>query len=207
MNFRQLVSFFLAILLGLSSVDAYIPKHLGGEGTQEQKSALQVEIAILLREDGTPRCRIGKNPSEYLTAEKLDEFYRQGLDIDSAGLDTLRECDKGDEIYAISVLGSEKISLGMTAPPVVIETLSLAWTTGKVALPVLGIGFFSSCFSTELITAIGDYRRSTFTGVLAGIFTGSVVLVGGFIGGFIWSGALINGVTQAGALKALSIGI
>ena len=72
-----------------------------------------MESAILLREDGTPRCRIGANPSEYLTAEKLDEFYREAPGIDFADLDALRECDKGDEIYAISVLGNEEINLGM----------------------------------------------------------------------------------------------
>ena len=76
MTFRQLISFFSATLLGLSLVSAYIPEQLGGEG-------VQVETAILLREDGTPRCRIGMNPSEYLTAEKLDQFYRQGLEIDA----------------------------------------------------------------------------------------------------------------------------
>ena len=115
MNFRQLISFSLAILLGLTSASAYIPEHLGGEGTPEQKSVLQVETAVLFGEDGTPRCLVGKRPSEYLTAEKLDEFYRQG-EIDSVALDTLRECGEGD-VYATSVLGSEEISLGMVAFP------------------------------------------------------------------------------------------
>ena len=100
MTLRQLFSFSSAILLGLSSV-----------GVQAQKPALQMESAILLREDGTPRCRIGANPSEYLTAEKLGEFYRQAPGIDSVGLDALRECDKGDELYAISVLGSEDVHM------------------------------------------------------------------------------------------------
>ena len=99
-TFRQLISFFSAILLGLSSLSA-----------REQKSTLQAESAILLREDGTPRCRIGANPSEYLTAEKLGGFYKQGPGINFAGLDALRECDKGDELYAISVLGSEDVHM------------------------------------------------------------------------------------------------
>ena len=58
-----------------------------------------------------PRCRIGANPSEYLTAEKLDGFYQQAPGIDFAGHDTLRECDKGDELYAISILRSEDVHM------------------------------------------------------------------------------------------------
>ena len=147
MYFRQLTSFLSAIFLGLSPVGAYIPEHLGGEGTQTQKTALQVESAILLREDGTPHCWIGENPSESLTAEKLDEFHRQGLDIDSAGLDALRECDKGDEPYAISVLGNEEISAGMAMPPTrVIGGLTISQVIVASSVVGFGIGSFLSSF-------------------------------------------------------------
>ena len=148
MNFRQLTSFLSATLLGLSSAGAYIPEHLGGEGTQTQKSALQVESAILLREDGTPRCWIGENPSGYLTDEKLDEFYRQGLDIDSAGLNALRECDKSDELYAISTLGSEEISYGAVTPSNV-----------KMLLSVAAIGVAGGCLITGIANSADQSNK------------------------------------------------
>ena len=119
MNFRQLISFLSAIFLVLTSVGA--------------QTGVQAESAILLREDGTPRCRIGKNPSEYLTAEKLDKFYRQGLDINSAGLDALRECDQGDELYAISVLESEEIH--MSGVPSLVKWVMTA-LTGVLAFSI-----------------------------------------------------------------------
>ena len=157
MYFRQLISFLLAILLGLSSAGAYIPEHLREQGTQAQKSVLQVESAILLREDGTPRCRIGVNPSEYLTAEKLDEFYRQGLDIG-----TLRECDQSDELYAISVLGNEEISMGMVAPPGG-KGASAIWKVGKAIVLAFSLGGLIGC---SLLLAEGHGKETFFLGLV-----------------------------------------
>ena len=81
---------------------------------------MQVETAILLSRDGTPRCRIGKKPSKYLTAENLGERYRQDSEIDFADLDALRECDESDESYASLFAvdsGTEEIVLGIVLPP------------------------------------------------------------------------------------------
>ena len=55
----------------------------------------QIEAAILLNEDGTHRCRIGQAPE----------------------LDSLRECDESDELYARTILDAEDISLGIALSP------------------------------------------------------------------------------------------
>ena len=86
--------------MGLTSVGAYVPEHLEGQDIPVQEPFLQVESIVLLNEDGTPRCLIGQRPSEYL-----------------ATLETLRECDQGDELHALTILGDEEISLGMAVPP------------------------------------------------------------------------------------------
>ena len=85
---RQLISFFLATVLGLTSAHAYLPN-------AEQTESTQIQAAILLNEDGTPRCRIGAAPE----------------------LEDLRECDEGDELYARMILGNEEINLGAALPP------------------------------------------------------------------------------------------
>ena len=85
---RQLISIFLATALGLASTHAYLPN-------AEQTEPAHIQAAILLGEDGTPRCRIGDAPE----------------------LDDLRECDEGDELYARMILGDEEISLGAAFPP------------------------------------------------------------------------------------------
>ena len=188
MNFRQLISFSLAILLGLTSANAYIPKNLGGEGTPGEKTALQVETAVLLREDGTPRCFIGKRPSEYLTAEKLDEFYRQG-EIGPAALDTLRECDDGDELYAISVLGNEEISLGMAVPPVGKVWLVSGVIGGATGCVLMVFDKWLSSKDLGLAMRMGQVLI-TFAGGTGGILVSPLIvseavipvaMVGGFI--------------------------
>ena len=178
-NFRQLISFLSAIFLGLSSA-----------GVQAQKSTLQMESAILLREDGTPRCRIGKNPSEYLTAEKLD---------DSAGLDALRECDRGDELYAISVFGSEEISLGVVVPPVAkvwLISTAIGGTTG-CALTVFNKWLSSkdvgdaTTLGQALITFAGGFGGTVISPMLlsAAIIPENMggVIIGGVAGGLVLS--------------------
>ena len=132
MNLRQLISLLSIIFLGLASVNAYIPQHLGGKGTQVQKSNLEMEGAILLREDGTPHCRIGKLLSEDL-----------GIGLDN--LDALEECDEGDELYARTILESEEKNLGMAAPPQFVKGAEFVWEAGRLAVPMLAIGFLSSC--------------------------------------------------------------
>ncbi len=117
MNIRQVISFSLATLLGLTSAGAYVPEHLGGEGLPAQASALQVEAAILLDEGGTPRCRIGEWPSEHLTPKQLGEFYGEGSQLGPAALDQLRECDENDELYAQIALNPEEIQIaGIPSP-------------------------------------------------------------------------------------------
>ena len=97
MQLRQFLSSSLAILLGFTSANAYVP-----HTPQLRESVLQAEIAILLNEDGTPRCRMGENPSEYFTTEEFD---------------ALRECDEDDKLYVRAGLETEEISLGMAGSP------------------------------------------------------------------------------------------
>ena len=121
MNLRQLISFFSAILMSLASANATVPSPLGKKD-MAQDSALQVETAILLDEDGTPRCRMGKNPGESLAA-----------------LETLRECNESDELYTRLILESEEISLGTVAPPsgpvgkVMLVTITSSFALGGIA--------------------------------------------------------------------------
>ena len=161
-NFRQLISFFSAILLGLSSVSATIPEHLGGKGTQ-------VEGVVLLSEDGTPRCRVGKLPSEDL-----------GIGLDN--LDALEECDESDELYTRTILESEEINLGMAAPPWFIKGAESVWETGRLTAPVLAIpiGFFAGCLPALLFRVLPYEVTTKRFGVIvmaAAIVVGSIGLI------------------------------
>ena len=173
MNLRQLISFLSIIFLGLASVGAYIPEHLGGKGTRVQKSNLQMEGAILLRENGTPHCRIGKLPSENL-----------GIGLEN--LDALEECDEGDELYARTILESEEISLGMAAPPGFIKGAEFVWEAGRLAVPMLAIGFLSSCLAVKVDNLLSidlsdrNLPASQFFGAM--IIAGTIT-VGGIFGG------------------------
>ena len=173
MNLRQLISFLSIIFLGLASVSAYIPEHLGGKDPRVQKSNLEMEGAILLREDGTPHCRIGKLPSE-------------DLNIGVDNLDALEECDEGDELYARTILESEEINLGMAAPPGFIKGAEFVWEAGRLAVPMLAIGFLSSCLSTKVDNLLSidlsdrNLPASQFFGAM--IIAGTIT-VGGIFGG------------------------
>ena len=90
---RVLLSFLLANLMILTSATAYVPEHL-------QETPVEVETAILLSEDGVPRCWIGKSPGE-----------------DLSDFDALEECDEDDELYTRTILGTEEIQLGMALIP------------------------------------------------------------------------------------------
>ena len=183
------------MVLGLTSAAAYVPEHLGGEGTPVQESAPQVETAVLLGEDGTPRCFIGKHPSESLVAENFD----------FTTLDALEECDQSDELYTRTVLGNEEISLGMAAPPAFIKGAEFAWEAGKVALPVFGIGLLSSCLPVGIARWIDLDKWSPFTHALGVLFVGVGSLFGGLIGGV----AFVSTLTQAEAvyLASAAVGI
>ena len=106
MKLCPFISLSLPMLLGLISANAH------GSG----QPPLQVEIAILLNENDTPRCRIG-----------------QYNDVLPAELDTLRECNQSDELYARMVYDTEETSLGMTASPgrMVITTLASVGIMGS----------------------------------------------------------------------------
>ena len=99
---RRLISCFLAFALGLASADT-----CGAE-----QSPVEAPAAILLGEDGTPRCRIGQ----------------------ASELDALRECDEGD------ILEGEQIGLGMAAPPMgaIAKTLLASAVIGGATGCVLG---------------------------------------------------------------------
>ena len=107
---RQFLSLSLGLLLSLASANAYVSKQLPE----------QIEAAILLNEDGTPRCRIGSAPE----------------------LDTLRECDEDDELYARTILDAEDINLAMAVDP---------GKMGEVAGRLLGSGIGATLITCTLI--------------------------------------------------------
>ena len=182
---------------------AYIPEHLGGEDTRAKKPALQVESAILLSEDGTPRCRIGKNPSEYLSAEKLDEFRQSGLEIGAGDLDALQECDESDELYARMILGTEEISLGMAAPPGFIKGAEFVWEAGRVAAPVLAIGFFTGCLPVKMDDLFSVDMSVVSAKGYGIVLMGLVIWAGGIAG----SAAIISKIVSDSAIMGWALGI
>ena len=184
MNLRQLISFFSAILLGLSSVSATIPEHLGGKGTQ-------VEGVVLLSEDGTPRCRIGKLPSEDL-----------GIGLDN--LDALEECDESDELYAHTILESEEINLGMAAPPGFIKGAEFVWEAGRLAIPMLAIGFLAGCLPTLLPRITGvEINKNENDAKEAG----TKIMIFAIATGGILGSAIFIKATAVNELMAIVLGI
>ena len=108
---RSFLAFSLTVLLGLASANAYV--------AEQPQLPEQIEAAILLNEDGTPRCRVGSAPE----------------------LDTLRECDEDDELYA------EEISLGAAVP------------SGKMIVVILaqaGIMGVSGCILRNWVEMAGQ---------------------------------------------------
>ena len=174
MILRQLISFFLAMLMALTSANAYVSQRLGGKNTLGQESVLQAENVILLNENGTPRCFVGERPGEYLMAEQLD-------------VDTLRECDEDDELYARIIFGAEEISLGVAPAPTAALGKALAISTA--------LGFGTSCGIISLA-----YWLFPNTHVSNGIveFGFTVVFLAGGISGGLLLPAMITGKMAAG---------
>ena len=114
---KNSLSVLVLLAFSLTQVRAHVSANLGGEGMRTQESrALQVQSAVLLEEDGTPRCLIGADPGKYLTAEQLEDFYATNSSINPDTFDSLRECDEGDELNSIArLLGNEDISFGIKA--------------------------------------------------------------------------------------------
>ncbi len=103
MNLRQVILFFLAIVVGLEA----------------KASELQVQTAILLDEGGVPRCRVS-------------EFSRGDAEIGPTVFDDLRECDERDELYARLALETEEISYGVVFSPMG-KALLAGFVVGGVA--------------------------------------------------------------------------
>ena len=112
---RQFLHFSLAMLLSLASANAYT--------LEQPQLPEQIEAAILLNEDGTPRCRIG-------SAAELD-----------ASLDSLRECDERDELYARTIFDTEEISLGIAAP-LPLKISAVLFNIGTMGLSGCLVGSF-----------------------------------------------------------------
>ncbi len=112
---RQFLCFSLAMLLSLASANAYT--------LEQPQLPEQIEAAILLNEDGTPRCRIG-------SAAELD-----------ASLDSLRECDERDELYARTIFGDEDINFAMAVGPEKI---------GEMVGVMIGTGIIATVFTCAL---------------------------------------------------------
>ncbi len=155
----------------LTSASAYVPKRLGGDGlpATESPSSLRVETAILMDENGTPRCRIGKHPSEYLTAEQLGEFYREEAAV--ATLDALEECDQSDELYARVALQAEEMNLaGAAAPTSLVGGLALSW------LANLTLGVVGGCVSFKLLEKIDDQSQKAAVWSQVGVWSVSGIM-------------------------------
>ena len=136
---RQLIAFSLASFLSFASVNAYVLPD-------------QVEAAILLSEDGTPRCRIG-DPGESFAA--------------------LRECDQSDELTGLLESG-EEISYGSVSPALIGKTL-LANVAIGAATSCLVIAVGKATFdSKDEIRGLGSILMMSTTAV-GGI--GSMIMV------------------------------
>ncbi len=113
---KNSLSFLVLPAFIFTQIHAYVPAHLGGE------SASQVQSAVLLNEDGTPRCRIGDLSEPFI-----------------ADLDALRECDQSDELHTLAALGGEEISYGTAVPPavkVLFISAGVGAVIGKVLVPL-----------------------------------------------------------------------
>ena len=146
---KNSLSFLVLPAFIFTQIHAYVPAHLGGEGAQTSESALQVQSAVLLNEDGTPRCRIGDLGEPFI-----------------ADLDALRECDKNDELHTLAALGDEEISYGTAVPPAV-----------KVLFISAGVGAAIGCLGSSwaVIMSIGKEEESNFS---MGVFAISSVVAG-----------------------------
>ena len=164
---RQFLCFSLAMLLSLASANAYT--------LEQPQLPEQIKAAILLNEDGTPRCRIGS----------------------AAELDTLRECDERDELYARTIFDTEEISLGAAAPA--------SFGTGmKVILVSASVAFAASCAVVGLNDWMDmDPSRTSPLKFIGGIL---ILLTVGIGGGFVLPGAIaIKIATGAGVLETTGI--
>ena len=172
MVLRQLIAFFLATLMAFTSANAYVAEHLREESTPAQESLLQMQSAVLLNENGTPRCFIGQWPNEYFNAEKLGELNSH---IDLNTFNDLGECDENDEFYARSILTAEEISYGVVMPPVP--------DTGRAIIAGVTLGGMGGC----LFRALNPLWDS-FGGIVISIplmmaaFFGAPFVVGSFLG-------------------------
>ncbi len=143
---RQFLCFSLAMILSFTSTNAYT--------LEQPQLPEQIEAAILLNEDGTPRCRIGS----------------------AAELDTLRECDERDELYARTIFDTEEISLGAAAP-------ASFYTGMKVILVSASVAIATSC----IVVGLNDWidmnpSRTSFLKFLGGnLILATVGIVGGFV--------------------------
>ena len=116
MNIRLLLVSLAALLTGLISTGAMYPEYPEDESLP--RHGLSVESAILIDAQGVARCRIGKHPGEYLTAEELGEFYAEASRFAPIP-DELRECNENDEAYARLALDVEERADAALLPPAV----------------------------------------------------------------------------------------
>ena len=137
---RQFLSLSLAMFLGLTSTNAYLP--------EQPQLPEQIEAAILLNEDGTPRCRVGQTPE----------------------LEDLRECDESDELY------TEEISLGMAAPStfgtgvgIAIFATSIAFASACTATQFADLMDIHPS-KTSILKFLGGLFPLTVIGIGAGVF-------------------------------------
>ena len=193
--YKKLFSFLVLTAFSLTQVHAYIPAHLGGEGAQTQESrTLQVQSAVLLGENGTPRCFVGTHPGEYLTAKQLEDFYAANSSISPDTFDGLRECDQGDKL---AVLGDEEISLGLAVP-----------TFARALLGGAGIGAGFGCSFASLNYILGGKIKNVFFATVSGISSLVVFMVSGaMLPMFVFAVIKIGGAVAIGGPLASLVGI
>ena len=93
--------------------------------------------AVLLNEDGSPRCKIVQ-----------DDFVETNPQAKAVlnQLDTLEECDNGDELYAEAILNSQDISMsGVPSPKQGAAIIASAFTLTNLAY------YCSSPYSNNLL--------------------------------------------------------
>ena len=141
----KLLSFLsFAFALSLASANTY--------ALEPPQLPEQIEAAILLDEDGTPRCRIGQAPE----------------------LEDLRECNEDDELYARMALNTEEISLGM-ATPLVNQIRTIV-----VVLSHITLGFLTTCAISHSVDTDAAKKGSPWELVkLMSILTGGLLASAG----------------------------
>ena len=166
-NLRQLISSSLAILLGLTSANAYVAEHL-----QQGEAAHQIDAVIVLDENGKPRCKIISNG--FLLSERFHEFVERNPEAEEVldKLNALEKCDDGDELYAEFEPGPQEISMAGAPSPG--KALAVGLAAGKAWAKSGGPVVALLSFGLSCAVKKGEYTAIIplffLTGVMSGFY-------------------------------------